>query len=177
MGKEKPSQFQLGFLTPSEAEMVDLMRRFLADASRLYEVRTGKALTAALEIRTPRDAYEFLRLEMEPLDQEQLRTINLNTKNRIISSPLIYQATINATTIRIAEVFRPAIIDNATAIIVCHNHPSGSAEPSPEDVSVTAELVEAGKLLGVDVLDHLIIGKGSFVSLKDRGLGFSRKPS
>ncbi len=170
MGHEKISESQLSFLSPTDAEMLQLMRRFLAEASRLYEIKTGKALSQALEIRRPQDAYEFLNLEMESLDQEQMRTIHLNTKNRIIGSPVIYQGTVNVTTIRIAEVFRPAIFDNATALIVCHNHPSGLPEPSPEDLAVTKELVRAGKLLGLDVLDHIIIGKGTFVSLKDRGL-------
>ncbi len=169
---QRDSPDQISFLSPTDAIMVHLLRRFIAEASRLYEVKTGRALSDALEIRGPKDAYEFLRLEMETLDQEQLRTINLNTKNRIISSPLIYQGTVNSTTVRIAEVFRPAILDNATAIIVCHNHPSGSPEPSPEDVALTHDLQKAGKLLGVDVLDHIVIGQGSFVSLKDKGVTF-----
>lgn len=171
MRKErKPaSPDQISFLSPTDAVTLSLLRRFVAEAARLYEIKSGRALSETLEIRSPREAYEFLRLEMEALDQEQLRIINLNTKNRIISAPLIYQGTVNATTIRVAEVFRPAIIDNATAIIVCHNHPSGSPEPSPEDIAVTSELVRAGKILEVDVLDHVIIGKGRFVSLKERG--------
>ncbi len=172
-GRNHPSQ--LSFLTPTDAVMVHLLRRFIAEASRIYEVKTGRAISDALEVRSPRDAYEFLRLEMEDLDQEQFRTINLNTKNKIISAPMIYQGSVNVTTVRIAEVFRPAIIDNATSLIVCHNHPSGVANPpSPEDVALTHELVEAGELLGVTVLDHLVIGKGNFVSLRERGLGFQR---
>ncbi len=175
MSKEhkRDSFDQLSFLSPTDAVMVHLLRRFVAEASRIYEVKTGRALSEDLVIRSPADAYEFWRLEMESLDHEQLRTLNLNSKNRIISAPLIYQGTINMTTIRIAEIFRPAIIDNATSLLICHNHPSGDCEPSIEDVDMTKELVRAGNLLGIDVVDHIIIGKGKFVSLKDRRLAFN----
>lgn len=151
-----------------------MLRQVAHEARRLYETRTGQAASATLEIRHPREAYELLRPEMEGLDKEQLRTIHLNTKNKVISTALIYQGSVNTTTVRLAEVFRPAIIDNATAIIVAHNHPSGDSVPSPEDVSLTRLLVQAGKLLDMEVLDHIVIGKGNFVSLKDRGLGFDR---
>jgi|GEM_PF-633056 len=177
MGKERSRhpESQISFLAPTDAVMIHLLRRFIAEASRLYEVKTGKAISDALEIRSPRDAYDFLRLEMEDLDQEQLRIITLNTKNRIISSRMIYQGTVNMTSVRIAEVFRPAIMDNASALVICHNHPSGQANPpSPEDIELTREVVHAGQLLGIDVLDHIVIGKGNFVSLKERGLGFGR---
>lgn len=153
-----------------------MLLRFIAEASKLYEHETGKAAADALTISHPQDAYEFLRLEMEHLEQEQLRTISLNTKNKIISSAMIYQGSVHTTVVRIAEIFRPAIRDNATAIIVAHNHPSGESSPSPEDVSLTADLVKAGELLGIDVLDHLVIGRGNpgFISLKECGLGFGR---
>jgi len=105
----------------------------MAEASRIYEVRTGMPITEALQIVHPRDAYEFFRTEMENLPQEQMRTIQLNNKNRVISSTLVYQGNINSTIIRIAEVFREAIIDSAASIILCHNHPSGDPTPSPED--------------------------------------------
>jgi DNA repair protein RadC len=171
-GRKIHHESQMSFLTPDEAYMVHLMRRFLAEASRIYEARTGKGIEEALQVRSPQDAYEFLRLEMESLEQEQLRTITLNTKNRIISAPMIYQGSVHTTVVRIGEVFRPAIRDNATSIIVCHNHPSGTADQSPEDVALTTQLVKAGELLDIPVLDHIIIGRGKpgFVSLKERGL-------
>ena len=153
--------------------MVHMLRRFLAEASRIYETRTGQRLEEALTIRSPHDAYEFLRLEMEDLEQEQLRTINLNTRNKIISTRMIYQGSVNSVSVRVGEVFRPALIDNATCLIVLHNHPGQDPSASPEDLLMTRELVRAGKLLDVEVLDHIIIGKGRFVSLKERGLGFS----
>jgi DNA repair protein RadC len=109
---------------------------------------------------------------MAALEQEQLRTLNLNTKNRILSAPMIYQGTLDSTHVRIAEVFRPALIDNAAALIVAHNHPSGDTTPSPEDVQLTRQLIEAGRLLDINVLDHIIIGREGFASLREQGLVF-----
>ncbi|MCB0194149.1 MAG: DNA repair protein RadC [Anaerolineae bacterium] len=124
------------------------------------------------QITSPTDAANFLMLEMGSLPQENLRTILLDTKNRILDSPTVYVGNVNSSIIRVAEVFRSAIRENATSIIVAHNHPSGDPTPSPEDVHVTRSLVDAGMLLGIEVLDHLVIGHQRFVSLKERGLGF-----
>lgn len=172
MKGERDNPQQISFLAPEDAFMIHMMRRFLAEASRIYETRTQQRLEEALQIRTPKDAFEFLRVEMEGLEQEQLRTINLNTKQRILSSPMIYQGSVHTTVVRIAEIFRPAIIDNASGLIIAHNHPSGDATPSPEDAALTREIVNAGDLLGIDVVDHIVIGEGRFVSLRERGLGF-----
>ena len=89
-----------------------------------------------------------------------------------MATPTVFVGSVNATTVRVAEVFREAVRQNCPAIIVVHNHPSGDPTPSPEDVSVTRELVAAGKALDVEVLDHVVIGRQGFVSLKERGLGF-----
>ena len=124
------------------------------------------------QITSPTDAANFLMLEMGSLPQENLRTILLDTKNRVLDSPTVYVGNVNSSIIRVGEVFRGAIRENATSIIVAHNHPSGDPTPSPEDVHVTRSLVEAGMLLGIEVLDHLVIGHQRFVSLKERGLGF-----
>jgi DNA repair protein RadC len=110
--------------------------------------------------------------EMSLLEQEHLRVILLNTKNHVVAVPTIYIGSLNTTMIRISELFREAIRRQCASIIICHNHPSGSIDPSPEDVAVTRQAVEAGKLLDVDVLDHIIIGANRFLSLKERGLGF-----
>ncbi len=163
---------QMSMLTPADAEMLHMLKLFVAEASRIYQVRTGQSLEDALQINSPGDAYEYLRFEMEALEQEQLRTINLNTKHRIISSSVIAQGGLNTTYVRIADVFRPAILDNAAAILVAHNHPSGECDVSPEDVRITKQLVEAGNLLDLPVLDHIVIGRGHFVSMKERGVGF-----
>lgn len=163
---------QISFLAPEDAEFLNRGRLALAELVAVYEARRARQLSEAIQVHQPVDAYEFVRFEMEGLDQEQLRVINLNRKNRIISTQMIYQGSVHTTVIRLAEVFRPAIIDNATSLIVVHNHPSGSPDPSPEDCAITRELVKVGELLDIEVVDHLVIGRGRFVSLKERGLGF-----
>jgi len=126
------------------------------------------------QITSPLDAANLLMLEMGGLEQEHLRTLLLDTKNRVLASPTVYVGNVNASIIRVSEIFREAVRENATALIVAHNHPSGDPTPSPEDVQVTRSIVEAGSLLGIDVLDHLVIGHQCFVSLKERGLGFDK---
>ncbi|MGD8903852.1 MAG: DNA repair protein RadC [Anaerolineae bacterium] len=124
------------------------------------------------QIRAPADAANLVMTEMGVLEQEQLRVILLDTKNRVLSTPTIYVGSLNTSMIRVGELFREAIRANCASLIVVHNHPSGDPTPSPEDVAVTRQIVEAGKLLDIDVLDHLVIGRQRFVSLKERGLGF-----
>ncbi len=125
------------------------------------------------QIRSPADAANLVMLEMGLLEQEELRVMLLDTKNRVLDLPTVYRGSLNTSLIRVGEVFRPAIRANCASFIVLHNHPSGDPMPSPEDISVTKEIVAAGKILDIDVLDHLIIGRQRFVSLKERGLGFS----
>jgi DNA repair protein RadC len=120
---------------------------------------------------SPADAASLL-YGMDGLDQEHLVVITLDTKNRVLSQETLYIGNVNTSIIRVSEVFRLAIRQNATAIIISHNHPSGDPSPSPEDVRVTRQVVEAGKLLDIEVLDHLVIGHQNYVSLKERGLGF-----
>jgi DNA repair protein RadC len=110
--------------------------------------------------------------EMAFLEQEHLRLILLDTRNHVLSTPTIYVGSLNTSVLRVGELFRSAIKENAAALIVVHNHPSGDPAPSPEDVRVTSQIVSAGQLLDIDVLDHIIIGQQRFVSLKERGLGF-----
>ena len=125
------------------------------------------------QIRSPADAANLLMPEMSLLEQEHLRVILLDTKNHVVAIPTIYVGSVNTTMIRISELFREAIRRNCPALIIAHNHPSSDPSPSPEDLVVTRQAVEAGKLLDIDVLDHLIIGGANrFVSLKERGLGF-----
>ena len=98
--------------------------------------------------------------------------ILLNTRNRVIKIEMIYRGSLNSSQVRVGELFKDAIRRNAAAVIVVHNHPSGDPTPSPDDVAITRAMVEAGRLLDIQVLDHLVIGSGRFVSLKERGLGF-----
>jgi len=111
-------------------------------------------------------------LEMAGLEQEHLRTIILDTKNHVLKVHTVYIGSLNTAVVRVGELFREAVRLNSAALIIAHNHPSGDPTPSPEDVQVTRQIVEAGKLLSIDVLDHLVIGQARWVSLKERGLGF-----
>ena len=123
-------------------------------------------------INSPRDAYEYLFPFMANAPREEFWIVILDTRNRIKQLVKLYTGTVNSSSVRLAEVFRHPIIETSPAIIIAHNHPSGSADPSPDDIAVTRALVEAGKLLDIQILDHLVIGAGRFVSLKERRLGF-----
>jgi len=125
-----------------------------------------------MQIRSPGDAAVILLPEMSMLEREHFVVVFLDTRNRILSHKTLYTGTINSSIVRIGEVFQEAIRRNVTSIIVAHNHPSGDPNPSPEDVSLTRRLVEAGKLIEVDVLDHLVIGNQKYISMRERGLGF-----
>ncbi len=123
-------------------------------------------------VSSPADAANLLMSEMMFLEQEHLRLVLLDTRNRVLGTPNIYVGSLNTSVVRIGELFRAAIKANAAAFIVAHNHPSGDPSPSPEDINVTRQLVAAGKLLDMEVLDHIVIGHQRYVSLKERGLGF-----
>jgi DNA repair protein RadC len=123
-------------------------------------------------IHSPADAAEMVRYEMGALEQEHLRVILLDTRNRVISVEKMYIGSLNSSTVRVGELFRPAIQRSAASIIMIHNHPSGDPSPSPEDVALTRSVVQAGKLLDIEVLDHVVIGLNRWVSLKEKGLGF-----
>lgn len=133
---------------------------------------TLAAASGRLQIRSPQDVASLLQIEMGSLDQEHLRVVLLNTKNHVVGQREVYKGSLNSSLVRTAEVFRDAIKENAAAIIVAHNHPSGDPTPSPEDVRVTRDLVAAGRLLDIEVLDHLVIGQQRYVSLRERRLGF-----
>lgn len=123
-------------------------------------------------VHSPEDAADLVQYEMSALEQEQLRVILLNTRNHVLRIQTIYQGSLNSSQVRVGELFRPAIRENAAAVIVVHNHPSGDPSPSPDDIALTKTIIEAGQLLDIQVLDHLIIGQGRFISLNRRGLGF-----
>jgi DNA repair protein RadC len=120
------------------------------------------------QIKSPADAAQLVMLEMMHLDHEQLRIITLDTKNQVVENISRYRGTVNSSVLRAAEVFRPAVVRNCPAVIVCHNHPSGDPTPSPEDILVTRQLVEAGRHLDIELVDHLVIGNQRFVSLKEQ---------
>jgi DNA repair protein RadC len=123
-------------------------------------------------INSPGDAAQLFIPFIGFLDHEEMWVACLDTRNRIRCLVALYKGSVNTSQVRVGEVFRQAIIENAMAIVLAHNHPSLDISPSPDDVSVTRAIVQAGKLLDIETLDHLVIGGNQWVSLKERGLGF-----
>jgi DNA repair protein RadC len=124
------------------------------------------------QILGPGDVATLLALDLGFQSQEQLRVLCLDQKSRVVAQHTIYQGTVNASLVRAAEVFRPAVSRNCPAVIVVHNHPSGDPTPSAEDIRTTERLRRAGETLEIALLDHVILGQQRYVSLKERGLGF-----
>ena len=120
-------------------------------------------------ISGPEDVYRLPRGRLAHLDRERFVVVLLNTKNAVLESPTVSIGTLSASLVHPREVFRPAIRAGAAAVILVHNHPSSHLEPSREDREVTRRVAEAGKTIGIEVLDHLIIGDG-FYSFKECGL-------
>lgn len=165
----KASKEQLcQFKGVGEGQALRLQAAF-ALSKRLFAATVGDIQ----KITSPADAANLLMADMQHLEKEQLRVILLDTRNTVLSIQTLYIGNVNCTIVRTSEIFKPAIVANAPAIIIAHNHPSGDASPSPEDVSLTRSIVSAGSLLGIEVLDHIVIGAGRFVSLKERCLGFA----
>ncbi len=115
-------------------------------------------------VRTPKQAYDFLK-DMRDLPKEHLRGIYLNSRHRVVHDEIISIGSLTASIIHPREVFRPALDCRAVAVIVAHNHPSGSVKPTKEDIEITNQLVEAGRILGIDLLDHIIVSKNGFASV------------
>ena len=124
-------------------------------------------------INSPADAAALIQYEMSALEKEEMRVILLNTRNGVLDIITVAHGSLNAAQMRIGEIFTPAVRKNAAALIAAHNHPSGDPTPSPNDIAITRAMIEAGKLLDIEVLDHLVIGLGKYVSLKEKKLGFS----
>ena len=152
-------QYQLGEAKAAQLQaMLEVARRLLLPSDR-----------ENYTIRTPSDAANLVRPELEFLDHEEMRLLLLDTKHQVVSNLLLYQGTVDSSVFRVAEIFRPAVTRKCRHVLVAHNHPSGDPTPSQADLEATMQLVEAGKLLDVDLVDHLIIGKNSsFVSLKEK---------
>ena len=124
-------------------------------------------------ISSPQDVDNILRPMMDQLKQEQLRVLVLDTRMGMLENVMVYQGTVNSGSIRPAEILRPAVLANAPNIIVAQNHPSGDPQPSPEDTAATRDIRAAGKLLDIELLDHIVIGaNGRFASMKEKELGF-----
>jgi DNA repair protein RadC len=111
--------------------------------------------------------------DLSGLEQEELHVVCLDTRNRVMFTKQIYKGSLNSSQVRVGELFKEAIRRSAASIIIVHNHPSGDPTPSPEDIAITRAIVQAGKLLDIEVLDHLVIANWRYASLKERGLGFT----
>ncbi|MDQ1324316.1 MAG: hypothetical protein QG587_1652 [Chloroflexota bacterium] len=125
-------------------------------------------------IRSPRDVADRLLVEMGRLEREELRVLSLNAKNVVQRVSHVYLGNVSASLVRVGELFRDAVRLDASGVVLVHNHPSGDPTPSPDDLHLTAEAIAAGRLLDVDVLDHVVIGHDAWVSLRDRGVTFDR---
>ncbi len=123
-------------------------------------------------IHSPGDAAQILMPVLAHREQEYLLVMLLDTRNRMLDIEEVYHGSLNSSMVRVGEVFKPALQRNAASVLVAHNHPSSDPTPSPEDVTVTRAIVQAGKLLDINVVDHLICGLSRWVSLKEKGLGF-----
>ena len=154
-----------------DTDMIELIGenlRYLSEIRARQVTRIAEAGPACAN--SPEAVYELLAPEMEGLPQEQLRVVLLNTKNQVIDTALIYQGQVDNVQVRMAEIFRPAVIKNALSVILVHNHPTGDPVPSDDDKQTTQRAKAAGELLDIKLLDHIIIGRGRFVSLKRYGV-------
>ena len=160
-----------------QASAVELQRELGIGPHRAAQIRAALEVGRRLlisspderqRIRSPADAASLLMVEMGHLDQEQFRTVLLDTKHHVQAMHTVYVGSLNTALIRVGEVFKEAIRRNSAAMLLAHNHPSGDPHPSTEDLLVTRQIVDAGKLLDIDVLDHLVICRGRFVSLREQ---------
>ncbi len=163
-------------LSPAKLEKIPgigpaKLTRLLAVAEISRRMMVGTK-TSRPVVRTAQDAANLV-LDMRTLSQEQIRVILVDYTHRVISIPTVYIGTINTAVVRVAEILREAIARNAPALVLVHNHPSGDPTPSPEDVALTKQLVSAGNILDIVVLDHIIIGDNEWKSLKEMRLGFN----
>jgi DNA repair protein RadC len=148
--------------------MNSLFKNCFGHEVKIQLIRESKPLRK-YQITKPYDAYELVREELETLDREAFMVLALNTKNTVLGLNIVSMGTISSSIVHPREVFKSAILLNASCIMLVHNHPSGEPEPSKDDISITERLVDAGKLLGIQVIDHIIVGH-RFFSFMEKGL-------
>ncbi|WP_188455457.1 RadC family protein [Virgibacillus oceani] len=134
--------------------------KLVKESSLLYKKRS---------VGSPEDGYDLVKQFLEDKDREHFIVTTLDTKNQPVSINICHIGSLNASLVSPREIMKTAILSSAASIIVAHNHPSGDVQESREDIEVTERLVEAGKLMGIELLDHLIIGDGKYTSLKEKG--------
>jgi DNA repair protein RadC len=163
--KVKTKQLELGFEIKENREQpakrVNIVSlKLVRESSLLYKDRC---------VRSPEDGYNLLKQFLGEADREHFIVVCLDTKNQPTAINICHIGSLNASIVHPRECFKSAILSNAASILVGHNHPSGKCDPSKEDIEVTRRLVEAGKIIGIDVLDHIIVGEDKYVSLKEKG--------
>jgi len=169
-----------GLARASELELVAVSGIGVARAAQLVAAfELGRRLLAdwpstRWTIRGPHDVADRLILQMGRLEREELRVVMLDTKNHVLRVATVYQGNVSSSLVRVGELFRDAVRLNASGVILVHNHPSGDPTPSPDDLHLTAEALAAGRLLDIDLLDHLVVGHDAWISLRDRGVSFDR---
>lgn len=164
---------QVSLLRPDPEAILHLARENLAlltEISVHYELARLGPPAEPRTFRSPEDVASYLGPELVDLAQEQFRVLMLDVKCQLLGAALVYHGGTSGISIRLAECFREAVRANASSVIFCHNHPSGDPAPSPEDVAVTRLAVQAGDLLGIAVLDHVVVARRGLVSLKQAGL-------
>ncbi|RLQ93632.1 RadC family protein [Falsibacillus albus] len=132
-------------------------------------VKENSFLYPERNVRSPEDAYKLLKQFLVEVDREYFIVVCLDTKNQPTTINVCHIGSLNASIVHPREVLKPAILSNSASVIVAHNHPSNDPTPSREDIEVTKRLVEAGKIIGIDVLDHLVVCADKFISLKEKG--------
>ena len=140
--------------------MIELFNRF----------KTLRSQNIKFKISSPKNIANMLMNEMTDLNQEVLKLIMLNTKNEVVGIKDIFKGSLNSSIVHPREIFREAIKRNSASIIICHNHPSGDPTPSKEDINITIRLKECASIMGIELLDHIIIGNSKFVSLNEKGI-------
>jgi len=153
----------------SEGELASLARVMLASLSTAEVAPLFARHEAGIALTHPRQVFDLLSPEMSALSQEQLRVLTLNTRHGLLGTHLVYQGTVRESPVRPAEVFRPAVVQQAPGVIVAHNHPSGDPTPSADDFALTRQLTQAGSLLGIRMVDHVVIAGSSFYSFREGG--------
>lgn len=139
--------------------------KLVKEKSSLYNI-------SSREINSDKMAYQALKeiFDMESLTEEALVLLTVNTKNRLTGCFEVSRGSLNSSIVHPREVFKRALLNNAAGIFIAHNHPSGGPEPSQEDILLTKRLVEAGNIIGIELLDHIIVGDNSYISLKRKGI-------
>lgn len=144
--------------------------RLIALCELTKRINSYRGTAEEIKITEPRIVANILMNEMQNLPQEVLKLIILNTKNVVISIKEVFKGSLNSSIVHPREIFSEALKKNAASIIICHNHPSGDPTPSKEDINITLRIKECGKIIGIELLDHVIIGNGNYASMKEKSI-------